>query len=412
MIEQYYKLLGVTPGADEKEIKKAYRKRALKYHPDVNKSDDAHQKFQELCEAYEIVLGHSKIQTRVNIEQEEEYTDPEVYEAIFREARQKAYERAKMKYDKIKAEKEFFQTNEWMVLLRYIGNYLAVPVGFALIGIPLYLIITEGLVVLAATFFFILAGFFLLNHIYNHRKNWFTPGRIKTSLADIIRMMKIEERDGATEDCYYSRGRKANSKPFRFSMLKVRSIQLQNAGPVQHYVGYDRKYREVEIPRSSFAFKAHLTVSVMKIAIIAGFLLFAPVPSLIWRFILGFITAVGFSAFFLLIMRIKSKTSFLLNPFGILKFFIWIAVFATQTTYYPTGVFYMSEFSLFIIFLLFIFHDMFLDLILRIFPFYSHLYVPLIRQPSAILHLFKKGYQSFLDVPVWSTLYPFFRWLF
>jgi len=57
----YYQVLGVPRGADEKEIKSAYRKLARKYHPDVNPGDkSAESRFKEASEAYEVLSDPEK----------------------------------------------------------------------------------------------------------------------------------------------------------------------------------------------------------------------------------------------------------------------------------------------------------------------------------------------------------------
>lgn len=57
----YYEVLGLTKAASPEEIKKAYRQKAKKYHPDVNKDDpNAAEKFKEVAEAYEILSDTQK----------------------------------------------------------------------------------------------------------------------------------------------------------------------------------------------------------------------------------------------------------------------------------------------------------------------------------------------------------------
>ena len=56
----YYEVLGVEKNAAEAEIKKAYRKLAAKYHPDVNHDADAEDKFKEINEAYEVLSDPDK----------------------------------------------------------------------------------------------------------------------------------------------------------------------------------------------------------------------------------------------------------------------------------------------------------------------------------------------------------------
>ena len=63
----FYKILGVRRDASEREIKKAYRKLAMKWHPDKNKDDPkAQEKFQDLGAAYEVSTSYSELLSHEN----------------------------------------------------------------------------------------------------------------------------------------------------------------------------------------------------------------------------------------------------------------------------------------------------------------------------------------------------------
>jgi curved DNA-binding protein len=58
--KDYYKIMGLSRNATQDEVKRAYRKLARKYHPDVSKEKDAEAKFKELGEAYEVLKDPEK----------------------------------------------------------------------------------------------------------------------------------------------------------------------------------------------------------------------------------------------------------------------------------------------------------------------------------------------------------------
>ena len=63
MPADYYDILGVSQDASDKEIKKAYRKKAMQYHPDRNPDDpEAEQKFKQASEAYDVLSDEQKRQ--------------------------------------------------------------------------------------------------------------------------------------------------------------------------------------------------------------------------------------------------------------------------------------------------------------------------------------------------------------
>ncbi|MEM4260170.1 MAG: molecular chaperone DnaJ [Candidatus Woesearchaeota archaeon] len=62
MSKDYYEILGVKRNASKEEIKTAYKNLAKKYHPDINKSDNAQEKFKEINEAASVLLDENKRQ--------------------------------------------------------------------------------------------------------------------------------------------------------------------------------------------------------------------------------------------------------------------------------------------------------------------------------------------------------------
>lgn len=98
MPKDYYQILGVGKTASQEEIKKAYRKKALLIHPDVNPSAEALAAFQELSEAYEI-LGNSDSRADfdsdkviINFEEYDDETYKQTAQRERRAASQREYE--------------------------------------------------------------------------------------------------------------------------------------------------------------------------------------------------------------------------------------------------------------------------------------------------------------------------------
>ena len=66
--QDYYEILGVSKTAEEREIRKAYKRPAMKYHPDRNRGDkEAEAKFKEIKEAYEVLTDSQNVRHTISM---------------------------------------------------------------------------------------------------------------------------------------------------------------------------------------------------------------------------------------------------------------------------------------------------------------------------------------------------------
>lgn len=95
---KYYRVLGLEPGAQINDIKKAYRRCARKYHPDLNKSSSASEQFIISTEAYQFLLASHRKKESAKTSSGEFINEWDKYSR--EEARRKAYAHARSRYVK------------------------------------------------------------------------------------------------------------------------------------------------------------------------------------------------------------------------------------------------------------------------------------------------------------------------
>jgi hypothetical protein len=406
----HYRTLGVSPGSSEKQIKAAYRKMALKYHPDLNHAPDAEQKFREINTAYEYLLKHQGMAADAGAA----YSDTMARE-VFRRERERMQQQARARWEKKRREQEFFDSPEWhdpLLLLKYMLHGFTLVFATAAIAGPILIAILVDPASLAGTLIFLVVGVFLVVYMYQHRGRWFRLGKFHTTWKDLAGFFRMQPEGLSKDRCCYRRNTMAGGKPYHIELLKTLHVRTRSYGALNHVAGYENKVKRVVIPRSARAHYFHKVSSFTKIVSITGFMIFFPVDSLLWRFFAGMVAGGLLSACILGIAGVRSKVSYLFTPGLILKTMIWlfalymISVVGPGFNIRTTGYVYLVVAGLF--FLL----DMAFDLVMGFFPFYRWFFRPLIRQGKIMDGLYREGFQNYQELPVYSVFFPFFRWLF
>ena len=175
----YYQLLGVPGNATELQIRAAYRKKAKLYHPDLNKSPDAHSMFILLTMAYETLVNPS---TRERYDQNKagsssSYTS--TYDEWLKAKKAKEEFHARMRHYEFLRNREQFRQSRYYklaILITHIARFVAWTFGVAVIAICLYLIYDLHVMLLFLLLPFMCGGIYLIkwtNDWYKETRRYF-----------------------------------------------------------------------------------------------------------------------------------------------------------------------------------------------------------------------------------------------
>ena len=125
-MKQYYDILGLQEGASKKEIKQAYRKMAMLYHPDLNPGKESKQKFIDILEAYEYLMGIRQMNNGKGMSYEDLQ---KFYELMKKAAEEKAKREYREKVREFKKQKERKQAEEYQKAIYLLVAILVLAVG-------------------------------------------------------------------------------------------------------------------------------------------------------------------------------------------------------------------------------------------------------------------------------------------
>jgi hypothetical protein len=417
-MEYYYAVLQLDEHATPEEIKKAYRRLAKQYHPDVNKSPDAHDRFIEITEAYEFLINHwpGHITGSGNKgSQNQGYTDyrwTEEYERFRKESREKAQRQARMRYEKFRKQHEAFQESG----LNDIGLWLTVFIRIVGIVLLLFLFFTPIVSAYYSGWPMIFLAFLtwpfaaiIAWYIHDNRKRYFIPGQFYYTPQRIRHL--YSDTHQTAQPCYYCRSKYANSQSYRIELLKLKDLKYGSKGFRQHTVNYVNQQVAIMVPRSRKAFILHSVSIFTKLTAILGCLFFLDISSILWRIIIGMLAGGLVSRLLLLLTRTRSNISYLVSYGMILRVGVWLlSIFLVSRFSFDPFDIATTDSIYFVITSIIIFDSFLMQLVGFIFGKYAAL--PVTMQYPDVMQKFHEGYSVYNDVPVISVVYPIFRWVF
>jgi hypothetical protein len=408
MRKDYYSILELPANSGEAEIRHAYRRLAKKYHPDVNKSPDAHSNFIEITEAYEYLIDH--FQNR-NLQEwkDREYRSNENFEKFREEIRKKAQQQARMRYEEFKKQNEAFQKsglNDFFLLMKIVTRILAILLSCLLFIIPIYISIFFDPVMILLILVFWPFAFIIAWFIYDNRKNYFMPGKFYYNLEEI---KKVFNQINVTEEkCYYIPGKPGTSKPYRLELLKMLDIKLKTGGFRQYNANYITEKKTLLIPRSRKAFIVHTLTSAEKILSIILCIICLNISSIVWRFIFGFFIGIIIGKIIHFITNTRSNNSYIISPGFLIRLTAWLTViyFLSAFQIKPFNIFTFDSIY-FAVTSIVIFDCLLMQLTNIIMGKYSS--KPIFKQSTEVENFFNLGYKDYYDIPIISVVYPLFK---
>ena len=139
-MKKYYQILDLPVGANKKRVREAFRQLAKKYHPDVNASADAKEKFLQIREAYDY-LYYGKRARRLFSKPSQTYKPSPPQETAEERRRRYAKSRAARSAEQDKKEKEAFRKSHFydiFLALHYLWRAGAIFMAFFLIILPIH----------------------------------------------------------------------------------------------------------------------------------------------------------------------------------------------------------------------------------------------------------------------------------